>query len=225
MDKQILKTIIIKHERILSKIYRFLCMNKTSIKKRNRVIWGNAFMSHCKIKIVGERNYLYIGGKVSRLKSTSISVYGSDNIIMIGDSCNLIDAHLHIEDNGGKIQIKNHVTISGYSELAVIEGRRIEIGEDCLFSNHIIMRTGDSHSIIDSSTGSRINPSKDIIIGDHVWVGHDVKLLKGVKVGDNSVIATGSILSNDEYPANSVIGGVGKGRVLKSGINWDSKRI
>ncbi|MBP2659028.1 MAG: hypothetical protein H6Q69_2060 [Firmicutes bacterium] len=39
-----------------------------------------------------------------------------------------------------------------------------------MFSHDVHIRNGDSHSIIDLQTKKRINFSKDIIIGDHVWI-------------------------------------------------------
>lgn len=137
----------------------------------------------------------------------------------------MVNASLHIEDNDGEITMKRHVTICGQTNIAVIEGRKVVIGEDCLFSSQIQIRTGDSHSILDQKTGARINPSKDIEIGKHVWIGNDVKILKGVKVGEHSIIGTGAILSGGNYPSHSVIGGIGHGKVLKTGIDWTPQRI
>lgn len=86
-------------------------------------------------------------------------------------------------------------------------------------------RTGDSHSILDRTTGKRINPSLDIEIGDHVWISNDVKILKGVVVGNHSIVGTGAILSTGDYPSHSIIGGIGHGKVLKTGIDWCPQRI
>lgn len=40
-------------------------------------------------------------------------------------------------------------------------------------------------------------------IGDHVWIGANVTILKGVTIGENSVIASGSIVTKD-VPANTM---------------------
>ena len=137
----------------------------------------------------------------------------------------MVNAHLVIENDKGSIVLKRHVTISGQTEIAVIEGIKVTIGEDCLFSAQINIRTGDSHSILDQETGKRINPSQDVTIGDHVWVGNDVKILKGVKIGEHSIVGTGAILSRGDYPSHSIIGGIGHGKVLKTGIDWCPQRI
>jgi maltose O-acetyltransferase len=50
---------------------------------------------------------------------------------------------------------------------------------------------------------SEIVPVK---IGDNVWIGHDVTIMKGVTIGENSIIATGSIVTKD-VPHNSIAAG------------------
>lgn len=87
-----------------------------------------------------------------------------------------------------------------------------------------MLRTGDSHSILNSETGERINPSEDIKIGNHVWIGQDVKILKGVTVGNDSIVSTGAVLTKNNYPSNCVCGGVG-GKVLKTKVNWTYQRL
>ena len=91
--------------------------------------------------------------------------------------------------------------------IACIEGKKVHIGERCLFSDSITFRTGDSHSILDNS-GKRINKAKDITIGDRVWIGQQVTVLKGTPVGANSIVGTGSLLTGKMYDSNSIIAGV-----------------
>lgn len=49
------------------------------------------------------------------------------------------------------------------------EATKILIGDDCMFATDNHIRTDDAHAIYDVKTGLRLNPSKDIIIGAHVW--------------------------------------------------------
>lgn len=219
------KELILKYEGFLSMIYRILGRNQMKVARGNTFHINNAFAKGCRFSIGGTNNVVEIESGLTRLTNSSIFVSGTNNHILVMGGANLLNTYLHIEDNGGEIILKKHVTISGRTEIAVIEGKRIIIGEDCLFSARIYFRTGDSHSILDQNTGKRINPSQDIEIGNHVWIGNDVKILKGVKVGEHSIIGTGAILSGGEYPAHSIIGGIGHGKVLKTGIDWTPQRI
>jgi acetyltransferase-like isoleucine patch superfamily enzyme len=45
------------------------------------------------------------------------------------------------------------------------------------------------------------------VIGSNVWVGYCACFLRGVRVGDNSVVGTNSVVTRD-VPANAVVGGV-----------------
>ncbi len=225
MDINKKKSMVLRYEGLLSRVYRFFGMNHFRVAKGNSIEIGNAFMKHCRVKISGNSNRMVIESGLTRLSSSSISIQGSNCTIIIGAGCNLKNVHLVIENNNGQIILKKHVTISGQTEIAVIEGTAVTIGRDCLFSANICIRTGDSHSIIDQETLKRINPSQDITIGNHVWIGNDVKILKGVIIGDHSIVGTGAILSGGNYPSHSIIGGIGHGKVLKTGIDWCSQRI
>lgn len=47
----------------------------------------------------------------------------------------------------------------------------------------------------------------DIEIGDNVWVGANVSILKGAKIGNNCIVATGSVVLSGNYPDNSILAG------------------
>lgn len=198
--------------------------NHISVKQGNKVKLNNAFIKRCKIKVIGKGNIVEIEPGLTRLTNCSITVLGSYCKIKIGSKSNLNYCNLYIEDDNGSIIIKKHVTTTGRTELAVIEGKNITIGDDCLFSSDISFRVGDSHSILDKDSGKRVNPSKDITIGEHVWIGHSVKVLKGAVVGNNSVIGTGSIVTGKEFPPNSIISGI-PAKVIKENIDWCPQRI
>ncbi len=220
MDK---KALIIKHEWILSRFYRLIGRNNFSIKRGNTVSLNNAFLKRCTFKVVGIGNQITIESGLTRLKNCNITIFGSNCTITIGSRSNLNHCNLYVEDDNGSIIIDQHVTTTGNTDLAVIEGKCIHIGEDCLLSSDISFRVGDSHSILDKCTKKRINPSQDIVIGKHVWIGHSVKLLKGVNIGDCSIVGTGSIVTSQSYPGNSIIAGI-PAKVVKQGIDWCTER-
>lgn len=61
--------------------------------------------------------------------------------------------------------------------------------------------------------------SKPISIGDHVWIGLNATILKGVTIGEGSVIAAGSVVVKD-VPAHTLVGGI-PAKVLKENIEWE----
>lgn len=99
----------------------------------------------------------------------------------------------------------------------------IEIGEDCMFSNHIIIRTSDSHAIYSNETNKRINPAKPIRIGNHVWIAPGSEVMKGVVVGDGCIIGSQTMVTKD-VPANCLV--VGRpARVVKANIRWTREDV
>ena len=98
------------------------------------------------------------------------------------------------------------------------DNSEIHVGENCMFSYGITLRTSDSHPIFDIETGERINYAKSIMIGDHVWIASNVTVLKGVTIGDGSVVGANSIVTKD-VPCNSLSVGM-PNRIVKSNIRW-----
>lgn len=92
-----------------------------------------------------------------------------------------------------------------------------------MLANDIIFRNGDSQSILDIHSKLRINYSKDISIGKHVWIGEKAIILKGVELGDNCIVATGSIVTK-KFNGNVIVAG-NPATIKREGIKWIRERI
>lgn len=92
-----------------------------------------------------------------------------------------------------------------------------------MFSNEITFRTGDSHSII-NNLGERINQSEDIRIGNHVWIGQKVIVLKGAEIGNDSITGTASLVTGKKFEDNVIIAG-SPAKVIKQGVSWDHELL
>jgi acetyltransferase-like isoleucine patch superfamily enzyme len=158
-----------------------------------------------------------------QIRNCFINIYGHNNRIVIGDKAYINDTELHIEDDSNEINIGKKTTIFGKTHVACIEGTIITIGEDCMFSSDVVLRTGDSHSIIDD-TGNRINQSKDIMIGDHVWFGNKTIIIKGVQIAKNSIVGTGSLVTKQFMEDGVVIAG-NPADIIKKHVNWLRERV
>lgn len=198
---------------------------KTKCKKGNLVKYKGNYLRGCNFIIRGKNNSVLIEeyGQ-NRLTNCRIFINGNNNHIVLGKMNRFTNADLHIEDDNNKILFKDNNTIRGFTHVAAIEGCRIEFGSGSLFSTNVIFRVGDSHSILDAQTRARINPSKSIKIGDRVWFGYDTKILKGVTIENDVVVATGSIVTKSIKESNVAIGGT-PAKVLKRGISWCKERI
>lgn len=202
-------------------VYSTLGFNKIKGVRGNQIIKANTYMKNVKILIEGYGNMIDLSGGGNLLKNCFIYVHGNINIIKLGRRNLFIDCELHIEDDQNKITFNDHNRILGKTHIACCEGTDIIIGSECLFSSDVIFRTSDSHSIMDLN-GNRINPASSISICDHVWFGNKTIILKGLCIGSDCIIGTGSVVTKS-VPANSIVVG-NPASVVKSGVQWDISR-
>lgn len=211
-------------------LYRLLCWIQNRIVggnqyrvRNNRLLAKEARMCRTEVKILGKENVVEIG-KGTLLRNCKICIYGNRNRVIIGENVIANGAEIHIEDEGSTIEIRNCTTIERDTEIAAIEGTHIQIGQDCMISSDVRICTGDSHSLVDLD-GNRMNPSMDITIGDHCWLGTRVVINKGVKIPEHCTIGACSVINrNLRGEPYSVIAGV-PGRLMKQQVDWRRERI
>jgi len=146
----------------------------------------------------------------------SIIASGRESIIHIEGGC-------IVNQGSGKIIIAYGFTSEG-CQIKSHEGRTISIGKDCMFSFGIDISTTDYHSILSVEDGTRINGAKDITIGNHVWLGRNVNVLKGVSIADDIVVGMGSTVSKPLEQLHSVYVGTPAKRV-KDSITWMRRKV
>jgi len=173
-----------------------------------------------RINIIGNNNKLTIEDNVT-FTGGGIDIFSNNSEIKIGMNC-ILNARLVIKGDDAVLNIGNSVTMMNV-RVSLHEKGLIEIGDDCMFSGGIVMDVSDMHSILDAATMKRINPPKDIIIKSHVWLANGVTVLKGVTIGQNSIIGAKSLVSKD-IPDGCLAVGV-PAKVIKTGITWDRKRL
>lgn len=188
----------------------------------NRLSVGAALLRHTKIRVSGVGNTIIVADS-SALLHCRIQITGNHNRIEIGKDCVLRQVELVIEDDGNGISIGQGGRLYGPTQLAAIEGTKISVGEDCLFSSGVKIRTGDSHSIVDME-GNRINPSEDVTIGEHVWLGTDVLCLKGTQVPGHCVVGARALLNHAFSEENCVLAG-SPAQIVKTGVDYLCKRL
>jgi acetyltransferase-like isoleucine patch superfamily enzyme len=189
---------------------------------------GNVFqadgasLSGVHVDIIGDDNRIKIGSG-SILTNVHFRLRGSGHQIEFGENCRVSrGAVLWFEDHDGVLQVGSGTSMVEV-HVAVTENSSVRIGEDCMLANDIDIRTGDSHSVIDTQTGERLNFAGDIVIGRHVWIAPHTVVLKGVNIGENSIIATGAVVTKSCEPG--VIVGGNPARVIKTGVSWKRKRV
>jgi acetyltransferase-like isoleucine patch superfamily enzyme len=146
---------------------------------------------------LGSNNYFDKQVVIQKIHGGLIHI-GNNNEILFGT---------HILSYGGSITIGNNCSISPYS-IIYGHGKGTTIGNNVLIAAHTIIIPANH---IFSDKNIEINKqglnSKGIEISDNVWIGARVTILDGVFIGEGSVIAAGSVVTNN-VESNTIVGGV-----------------
>lgn len=107
-------------------------------------------------------------------------IIAKHNCVRLG-KVKIIAGNICISFSGNKsyVRIGDETTTKGLS-IGVGSKGKVIIGEDVMMARNIGIWQSDGHHIFDKDTGERINYTKDIYVGNHVWLGRNVSLLGGV---------------------------------------------
>ena len=149
------------------------------------------------------------------------------------------DAKLHLGrwswiGHGSKIRVhEGEARIGAKSvlgqECTISAFQHVSIGRECIIADRVMLIDFD-HGVVEVDRPIRAQGiyKRDVRVGHNVWIGYGVAILRGVTVGDNSVLGTSTIVSKD-VPANAVAAGVPV-RVIRmrkepEAMRWGESRL
>lgn len=192
-------------------------------RRRNEIHTAGVFLKSTSVSICGYGNNIYIGAR-TRIRNCEIVVKGNGcSIYLEGDGCVLTNTRLVCEDDGSSIHIGKSTTMEG-GLIASTEGCSIHIGNDCMFSEDVEIRNGDSHTIKDLDTNLRINKARSIYISDHVWLAAHVRVLKGARIAKGCIVANSSLVTSNLEVENSVYAGLPCKLLSNRKVCWERPR-
>lgn len=169
----------------------------------------------------GSNNVLRIGARpnLRRLKA----VFDCDNgTFVVGRGGGSLSLNVRVGQDS-TIKIGRDTTSTDVVGMSATEGTKIVIGRDVMFASQVQVRADDGHPIFDVRSGKRVNVSRNIRIGDHVWLGWGASILGGTTIGAGSVVGIGSVVKK-KLPNNVVIAGV-PGRVVRKDVAWERPHL
>ncbi len=200
------------------------------------------------VKVQGENNKIQIleNGEIKpyrEIKGMSITITGNNNeilielpskfintaIVMNGDEnyCAIkATRHRYVRhttfgmENGGKITFGGGISVYRNLNVVAKAGKRVDIGDECMFARDIIVRNDDGHTIIDATTKDIINAPENIKIANKVWVGTRAMILKGSEIPEGSVVGAMSLVNKKFTEKNIIIAGV-PAKKVRENIIWD----
>ncbi|WP_144268041.1 acyltransferase [Demequina sp. NBRC 110055] len=121
------------------------------------------------------------------------------------------------------IDLGDDLSTTGKLAMSVAEGGSIRIAAGVMVAAECQIRADDAHLIFSVHTGKRVNPVKDIEIGEHVWLGMRSVVLGGARIERGSVIGLGSVVTG-HIPNNCIAVGA-PARVVRHDIAWERTHL
>jgi maltose O-acetyltransferase len=112
---------------------------------------------------------------------------------------------LQARSSGSRISIGSRTAIS--NNVTIIAMKSISIGEGCQIGDMVTVFDCDFHEIQPNTRGRSAGQIAPVPIGNNVWLGSRVMVLKGLTIGDNTVVAAGAVVTKS-LPANVIAAGV-----------------
>lgn len=158
---------------------------------------SNVLLSNMKVgfnKMAGNR--IYTDSFISLVSPGSIlKTEGKGSSIRLGFQCDISPSAVLSASEGGVLSL----------------GSKCFVNRNCIIASHEKIKIGDNVKIGPGTyiydhdhAGPNQYKTKPIIIEDNVWIGAGCIILKGVKIGKNSVISAGSVITKD-VPEDAVI--------------------
>lgn len=174
------------------------------------------------VTFFGNNNILFFEEGVS-LSNCIITFNGDNSVVFIRESKYPLRIVLDTF-NDNVFYIGNNYNTTRRITAVLSERRHIIIGNDSLFSFGVWLRNSDPHIIYDAVTKKRLNQTKSIYIGDHVWIGQEALIAKGAKIGSGSIIGAKAFISDKRACSNSVFAGVPV-EIKKQGVFWTKESV
>ena len=111
---------------------------------------------------------------------------------------------IQIRGIGAEIKISNNVATN--NNLFICAKKLVEIENDCLIGRNVTIMDHNAHGISPNKRRTSSGTAKEIKIEENVWIGNNVIILPGTKIGKNSIVGAGSVLKG-VYPKNVIIQG------------------
>lgn len=178
-------------------------------------------------------------GSGTTFSNSTLELADSTSKFECGDGCSLLNATIKIGSNA-RLLIGKHCTINGefhvgdgctvtigddvHSSAARVEaagGASISIGKECRLSGACI-RSCNEYQLLDASTGDCLNPARDVILGNRVWLSDNSLVLPGSRLGDDTLLDYGAVVSLSVPLGHCLLAGA-PAQIVQSGVSW--KRI
>jgi carbonic anhydrase/acetyltransferase-like protein (isoleucine patch superfamily) len=152
--------------------------------------------SHGPTKIIKKNGKIFVGSRTKLWPGVKLSCVGAS------------------PQNKAELIIGHHSSIGDNTQIHC--GGKVEIGNYVLISWGTNILGTDYHA-----AGGGAESISEVKIGDHVWIGCNAIILKGVTIGQGAIIGAGAVVTKD-VPSYSLAAG-NPAKVIKKVQSWNGK--
>lgn len=189
----------------------------------NVIVYPGRIEQGIQVKFTGSNNLLEVA-EGARLGRLTIDFDCDNGKVRIGPSKGVpaFSASIRVGQDSS-VLVGTNVSTTTTCAMSATEGTTITIGNDVMIASENQIRADDGHPIFDVHTGKRVNVSKSIVIGDHVWLARAAVVLGGARIGEGTVIGYGSIVTK-RIPNNCVAAGI-PAKVVRRDTAWERPHL
>lgn len=185
--------------------------------KDNRIITDSSVLKKSGIRFFGKNNTIRL--QKADMYNTTVFLRGKGHALVVDENAKIYNTHIKIIGNNNTVHIGAGTSFGGGEIICGGNGISITVGKNCVFAEGVDIWSTDTHSV--TQDGQLVNVPKSICIGDHVWAGKDVAILKGVTIGDGAVIGMRSLVTHDLGEKTLSLGSPAK--TIRENIDWSLK--
>lgn len=191
-------------------------------------------------------NRIEFTGSAPIVSGITVLFRGSNNVLTVDATARIHKLYLRFDSHNGRctiggnagvaplkagirvgqdstVEIGDDVSTTAHVDISAVEGTSVTIGDDVMIATGVRLRTDDGHPVFSISDGQRANPSRSIVVGDHVWLAIDSFLLGGAGVGDGAVVGARALVTK-RFPNNCVVAGV-PAAVIRRDVAWERPHL
>lgn len=160
-------------------------------------------------KIIRFSRFLLVKLILKKCSTQRVGLIGANNKLVFKNDVVIGNKFITADDVEiialGNINIGNNVCINSYSR--VVSHKKIIIGDNVTVAKFVTILDHD-HKYSFECENLKLDGfvTDDIIIGNNVWIGDKVTILKGVNIGNNVIVGANSVV-NKSIPPNSIVAG------------------
>jgi acetyltransferase-like isoleucine patch superfamily enzyme len=209
-----MKKIIKNHKELQGSMNDLLMYIWTRAKpKFNKTYYSFIFLIKSKFYGVDYAGGGRVFGRIDITRAPYSSIKIGKDVVMVSSSWRsssssiFAPVKIHTHSSSAKIEIGDKVGMNGTSIVA--RSCKISIGSLTQIGPNVTILDFDGHSLITSEErwiDHGVENDRDVTIGRNCWIGTRSIILKGVEIGDYSVVAAGSVVTKN-VPEKTVVAG------------------